>query len=106
MARELQQTIHLPELDGAQVVAQLELRTYKSSRGIISAAHVQFAKDGYVTHELFGDFSKTLGCFPDRATQKNLAARHAETFTPWQIEILKGQIVAFYAAKSEKNRAA
>ena len=106
MARELQQTIHLPELDGAQGTARLQLRTYKSSRGILSAAQVEFVKDGFVRFELCGDFSKTLGCFPDRATQKNLAARHAETFTPWQIEILKGQIVAFYAAKSEKNRAA
>ncbi len=106
MANEPKQTVDLPELNNGQRQAQLQLRTYKSARGILSAAHVHFVKDGFVTFELFGDFSKTLGCFPDRATQKNLDARHAETFTPAQLEILKGQILAFYADKAKRSRAA
>ena len=47
MAQDVKQTIALPELNRTAGAAELELRTYKGTRGdIVSSAHVHFAKDG------------------------------------------------------------
>ena len=105
MANERRQRIDLPELNGPRGSAQLEIRTYKSTPHLASLAHVHFAKDGYVTFELFGDFSKSMVRSFDRATQKNLDAQHARVFTPQAIADLKAEAIAFYAAKRSKAAA-
>ncbi len=106
MAFDRKQRIDVPAFDSARGTAQLELRTYKGSRELISSAHIHFVRDGMVTFELFGDFSKTLSRSPVRGTQANIDSQHARLFTPQAIDDLKAEAGTFYALKAEKNRAA
>ena len=105
MANDRKQAIDIAELDSAQGTAQLELRTYKASRDIVSSAHVHHVKDGFLRFELYGDFSKVLARSPVRGTQANLDTQHARIFTPQAIEALKAEAIAFYAAKRSKAAA-
>lgn len=106
MAQEPKQVIPIPELDNEQGAAQLEVSTRKYSNGqIVSAAHVQFAKDGMVTFMLYGDFRWTALCTTGRATQKILDHQHATAFNPDELGRIKAEAIAFYAAKRKQEAA-
>lgn len=99
MANEVQTTIPVPALDSAMGSARLHLSTDKSSGGYLySAASVHFINaQGCITFEVFGDFRKVCAKRDGKATQKNLDALHADTFTPEKIELLKAAALAYYA---------
>ena len=60
MAQEPKQIIDIPELNNEQGAAKLEFSTRKYSNGqIVSAAHIQYAKDGMLIFMMYSDFSKT-----------------------------------------------
>lgn len=103
-AKEPCQYIAIPEINGEDTRAELQLRTYKASNGqIISAAHIHFVKGEMVTFEIFGDFNKILLRIKGRATQKTLDAQHAQAFTPESIDALKAEALAFYASKRKRE---
>lgn len=106
MAQEPEQVIPIPELDGEQGAAQLEVSTRKYSNGqIVSAAHVQFAKNGMVTFMMYGDFRKTVLRTSGRATQKTLDQQHSTAFNPDYLTLLKAEVIAFYYDKRKKDAA-
>jgi hypothetical protein len=72
----------------------------------ISSAHVEFAGDQFLTFEMFGDFSKVLeNNRGARATQRALEVQHDRHFHPIDVEGLKRQAIAFYAAKNASKAA-
>ena len=103
-AQEPKQLIDIPELNREDTRAELQIKTYKNDYGqIVSAARVHFVKDGMITFEIFGDFSKTVLRIKGRATQKNLDTQHAQAFTPESIAALKAEVLAFYASKRKRE---
>jgi hypothetical protein len=106
-AQEPKQIIDIPELNNEQGAAKLELSTRKYSNGqIVSAAHIQYAKDGMLIFMMYSDFSKTVLRIKGRATQKTLDSQHAQAFTPETIAALKVEILAFYASKRKREAVA
>lgn len=86
---------------GRKQVAHLTLETSKGHRPrtVASTASVSWHGDGFRTHELFGDFTKTVAAAPGVATQAAIDRLHNATFTPEAIETLKAEVTAFYAKK-------
>ena len=95
MAHEPKQTIPIPELDSDRGRFEIEVSTRKYGNG-------QNVKDGMVTFMLYGDFRQTYARTAGRATQAVLDAQHAATFSPAQIESIRQEALAFYAAKQSK----
>lgn len=100
MAKEPKQVIAMPELDNEHGVAQLVLSTRKMQRGLGSCAHIQFAKQGMVMFEMYGDYRQYPGTtLQAAATQKNLDTLHAANFPPVVVDVLKADALVFYARK-------
>jgi len=104
MAQEPTKVILIPELDkDGKGQFQLELSTHKGGDGrIISAAHGQYVREGMVTFELCGDFSKRYAANAGRATQKTLDAQQAAIFGPDFLPAILAEVKAFYDAKAKK----
>lgn len=104
-ATERKIDIRLNDADGQQVhvkrgLAHLVLSTRKHTNGgIVSAAHVEWANDGFRTMVLWGDFSMTVKTQHGRATQKAIDTQHAEAFTPEKVAEVTDKALTFYAAK-------
>ena len=95
--------IPMPALDRADGAAQLQLRTWKDSRGLLcSSVSTYFAKDGALTCILFQDFAKVYARNLGRATQKALDSQHAAVFTPAAVDAIKAEVIAFYAARAKE----
>lgn len=61
---------------------RLTVSTRKDGRGGISAfASVSVHKDGFMTHAVFRDYSKTMLRAPGRCTDKSIERLHAEALT-------------------------
>lgn len=106
MAQDATQFIPLEYLNrtdstGRPQVARLKLYTHKPfSGGLASSANVEFVGAGFVTFEMFGDFSaRLLHVQGARATQKAIDAQHAKVFTPEVVAKLQEKVKAHYAAK-------
>jgi hypothetical protein len=103
MANEPKQTLPIPELDSERGAFEIELSTRKYGNGqIVSAAHGQRVKDGMVTFMLYGDFRQVYARNAGRATQAALNSQHAATFSPAQIEAIRHEAIAFYAAQQAR----
>ena len=104
MAQEPKQIIPMPELNGTEGRAELEISTRKYSNGqIVSSAHVHFVKDGMVTFMMYGDFRKTVLRSSGRATQKTLNQQHSTVFNPDYLVLLKAEVIAFYYDKRKQD---
>jgi hypothetical protein len=106
MAKEPTTIILMPQLDKAEGNAQLRLSTHKGSRGLNSCASLTFATPGSpfsgFSFMLGQDFMKHFPTVKLAATQKNLDALHAASFTPTAIDALKVEVLAFYAKQAAR----
>ena len=81
----------------------LDIRTYKSSRGLVTTATRMKNENGNLSFMMFGDFSKAIIQSKDRCTEKTVKAKHAAALA--DIEGIKAQCAAFYKAKALKEAA-
>lgn len=92
------------KLEGTRV---LRLDTSKHevrgrAAGVSTHASVHKVDGQSMTHELFGDYSKTVAVKASaRSTEKAVAATHAGTLA--QLDTILAEIKAYYAAKDAKQ---
>lgn len=102
MATAKKQSIELgiSKKDGS--VGRLKLRTDKGYHGgIRSNASVMWAKGGFESCVLLGEFDVTLKTEAGVATQKRIDAQFAAAFTPEVVADLIENAKAFYACDAE-----
>lgn len=74
--------------------------TYKGPSGMVTHAHCSIlGRDGCLTTELFGDFSKRVLLSSSRCTEANVRTQH-DAVVGAQCFALLAEANAFYAAKS------
>lgn len=92
---------------GRPTTAILKLETGKGFRsGCRAHASVFWVGNGFETHALFSDFTKTVATLGGNATQANIDKLHGIAFNPQAVEIITGQAKAFYEQKTEQSEAA
>lgn len=84
------------ELDAPYV---LEIRTYKSQRGLVSNVTRFKNENGGKSFIMFGDFTERLILSKDRCTEKTVIAQHTAAMS--DIEGIKARCAAFYAAQRQ-----
>ena len=75
----------------------LEIRTYKSQRGLVSNVTRFKKENGGKSFIMFGDFVENLILSKDRCTEKTVIAQHTAAMS--DLEGIKSRCAAFYDAK-------
>lgn len=83
-------------LDGGR---HLSITTRKAFGALRARAQVSKVQDGYSTFILFGDYSKAIAQSTARCTEKAVADLHRQALG--QLDTIKAEVLAFYAAKGE-----
>lgn len=109
MAHDAVTKMDLPEIkaDGNLFEGQprLELRTSKDIMGrLASRASVSWVSDGFIRFALGADFHRTYARSAQRATQTNIDAQHATTFTVDMIAQIKMEVIAHYATRIKPRK--
>lgn len=81
----------------------LEIRTFKSNRGLVTTANRMKNENGGQSFIMFSDFTKTVSLTQDRCTEKTVKAQHAAALA--KINSIKAECAAFYVAKALKDAA-
>jgi hypothetical protein len=77
----------------------LSITTRKGPRGLRTSAQAYRIENGFMTFVMFGDYSKTLAQSAARCTEKAVADLHRQALG--QLDAIKAEVLAFYAAKGE-----
>lgn len=90
------ETVHmLPDLPGRG----LHIRTSKTTGGVVTSCTAQKKDGAFWCWELFGDYSKRTMHKGARATEKTIAALHAQALQT--VPDMLPAIVAHYATKTQ-----
>ena len=101
--------VALPRLDVAgdrdQQGYRVTLSTHKAYRGggIEARASVARHREGFMTTDLFGDFSRSILKHPSRGTEKAIRTLHEQALA--LVPALLDEIESFYTAKRAKAAA-
>jgi len=77
----------------------LSITTRKTSRGLRTNAQAYRIENGFMMFVMFGDYAKTLAQSTARCTEKAVADQHRQALG--QLDTIKAEVLAFYAAKEE-----
>mgnify|MGYP001022612851 CR=1 FL=1 len=79
----------------------LIITTHKVNGGVANRATVNTKKDGFLSWDLFGDFSKRTVFKGTRCTEKTVRALHQQALDA--VEQIKAEAAAFYQVKDAKE---